>query len=322
MNTGKETLKNQRSWCFTLNGSEQVLTTFSDKLRGGINGVRYCIWQLEKGETGSNLHIQGYVELASGQRISWLRRRITERAHWEPRRGTREQARDYCRKEETRVDGPWELGEFTLGGQGRRRDLADVVERIGGGGTVSDIAAEFPLEFIKYHRGIERLIMVSGKPREPEVPHRAILLFGPPGCGKTHRVSAKYPGAYWKPTRTNWFDGYVNQDVIVYDDFNRGWFSLDEFCRIVDRYPVHVQQKGGHCHLGNRVSVFTTNTLPRYWYNFDKYGMERLAAVTRRFTKFCCFFGQGKSITLATYEEVEQFVQSKGQSHGHPYEFA
>ena len=40
-----------------------------------------------------------------------------EGAHFEPRRGTRDQARDYCRKAETKVDGPWEHGAFGAGGQ-------------------------------------------------------------------------------------------------------------------------------------------------------------------------------------------------------------
>ena len=30
--------------------------------------------------------------------------------HLEIRRGTQQQARDYCQKHDTRVDGPWEYG--------------------------------------------------------------------------------------------------------------------------------------------------------------------------------------------------------------------
>ena len=311
-----------RSYCFTLNSKDgrEQLDTFSERLRGGINHVRYCAWQLEQGDAGT-LHLQGYIELAKPQRLSWLKSHVSGDAHFERRKGTREQARDYCRKEESRVDGPWEIGEWGRGGAGSRSDLAEVVTAVTRGDGLAAIAEQFPIEFIKFHRGIERLINVSGKPRDPEVPHRATLLFGPPGCGKTHRISRKHPGAYWKPCRSHWFDGYIGQDVIIYDDFNRGWFSLDDFCRIVDRYPVAVEYKGGHVNLSNTHSVFTSNTLPRSWYNFEKYGQERLEAITRRFSKFTAFFGKGKSWSTSSYVEFEEFVKTRGQSAGHPYEF-
>lgn len=74
---------------------------------------RFVVWQREKGAEGTE-HLQGYIELHAPIRLSamveWLRG-----AHFEPRRGTRDQARDYCMKEDSRLAGPWERGDFDTG---------------------------------------------------------------------------------------------------------------------------------------------------------------------------------------------------------------
>ena len=103
-----------RRWCFTLNNPERDDLVFPDN-------VRYAVWQRESGEQGTE-HLQGYFELAKPQRLSWCKN-VIPRAHFEIARGTRDQARDYCRKSDTRVAGPFEFGEWKNGGQGSRTDL-------------------------------------------------------------------------------------------------------------------------------------------------------------------------------------------------------
>lgn len=273
--------------------------------------VRYCVGQLERGDGGKE-HIQGYVELRKPCKMGPLKRELSGTAHWEYRRGTRDQARDYARKDDTRLAGPWEYGEWGAGGTGARNDLGCVAERISGGASVEELAEEFPIEFIKFHRGIEKLVALKQPNRDPERAHTAVLYYGPPGCGKTSSVSREYPGAYWKPTRSKWFDGYNGQDIIVYDDFNRGWFSIDDFCRVVDRYQCNVEVKGGHARLANTVSVFTTNTLPSKWYNFEKYGLWRLTALTRRFASFRAFYENGKYEEFENYGDFVKFLDDPG----------
>ena len=52
-----------------------------------------------------------------------------ESLHLEQARATRAKARDYCRKEDTRIDGPWEHGDFDAGGQGKRNDILTIWDR-------------------------------------------------------------------------------------------------------------------------------------------------------------------------------------------------
>lgn len=77
--------------------------------------VRYVVWQHEAASTTGKLHVQGYAEFSESVRYTAARTmlQLPDDTHFEVRKGTREQARDYCRKEETRVDGPWELGTWT-----------------------------------------------------------------------------------------------------------------------------------------------------------------------------------------------------------------
>lgn len=71
--------------------------------------ARYVVYQLEEGELGTT-HYQGYIEFVQKKTLVACKK-LLPNAHWEPRRGSPEEAAAYCKKEETRKDGPWELGE-------------------------------------------------------------------------------------------------------------------------------------------------------------------------------------------------------------------
>lgn len=72
--------------------------------------VRYIVWQHERAPRSGADHLQGYVVFNSPMCFESLKA-IDKRIHWEPRYGTHAQARDYCKKEYTRVAGPWEEGD-------------------------------------------------------------------------------------------------------------------------------------------------------------------------------------------------------------------
>lgn len=141
-------------WCFTLNNPESDLGQWPET-------VKYAVYQGEIGESG-NYHFQGYVEFYSNQRLSALKE-LVPGAHWEKRRGTAEQAREYAMKEESRVEGPWEFGVFTSSRQGARTDLAtacDLVRTIG----ARAVAREYPEVYAKFHRGLHALEQALEEP--------------------------------------------------------------------------------------------------------------------------------------------------------------
>jgi len=145
-----------RNWCFTLNNPDDgLLDTDTPFLPAPLPSVTYAVWQLELAPATGTQHLQGYAEFDAPLRLAAVKRWLPT-AHWEPRRGTRVQARDYCRKAESRVDGPWEYREWTEAGQGRRTDLEDAAECLQLHG-IKRVAELHPTSFIKFHRGLRAL---------------------------------------------------------------------------------------------------------------------------------------------------------------------
>lgn len=74
------------------------------------------------------------------------------RAHLEPRRGSKSQAIAYCRKVESRIEGPWEHG--ALGSTaGRRSDLKTFVDAvISGEVSREEVVVLYPEILAKYPR--------------------------------------------------------------------------------------------------------------------------------------------------------------------------
>jgi len=123
-----------------------------------IDTIKYCVWQLEESPTSGRWHLQGYMELTSVQRISAIKKwgAIWETTHLEARKGTREEADIYCRKDESRIAGPWSIGSFEAGGQGKRNELVALVEAARGGAGARQLAIDFPSTYIRYGNGVHR----------------------------------------------------------------------------------------------------------------------------------------------------------------------
>lgn len=262
-----------RAFVFTLNNPEEALLTregldraFEDR----DSHVRYAIWQVERGAEGTT-HLQGYLEFSKPVRLSHCKILIP-RAHFEPRRGTRDQAIAYCEKEESRLSGPYEFGQRDRGGQGKRNDLSEVKARLDSGASEKEIANDYFGTWCRNYRAFERYRRIAGQQRDWKTVVE--VFYGSPGTGKSRAAMDENPGAYWKP-RGQWWDGYEGHEVVVLDEFY-GWLTWDALLKICDRYPLHVESKGGHLNFLARKLVITTNRDPSRWYSpefpFDAFG--------------------------------------------------
>jgi len=156
-----------RSFVFTLNNPEefdpdQFPSTEEGPLSTHLQSIphfRFASYQYEVGETFT-LHFQGYLELSQPSRFSALQKGPLQFAHWEKRQGTREQARDYTRKDEGRIAGPWQVGTWS-GGSGDRTDLKDAAETLLASRNLRQFALENAGTFVKYHGGFAKLLEVT-----------------------------------------------------------------------------------------------------------------------------------------------------------------
>jgi len=252
-----------KGWMFTLNNPDSdVLDT---------SPYQFITWQRESGESGTP-HLQGYVWLKKKTTLAGVKK-LLPTAHWEPRRGSHEEAVAYCNKEDTRVEGPWTEGEPPA--QGKRNDLHVVAKSILDGMPLSEVAQIYPVQYIHYHRGFNALRLATTKHRDPTVAPDVTVYWGPTGTGKSRTAYEAAPEAYWLP-QGKWFDTYEGQETVIIDEFY-GWLPYSFVLRLLDRYPMLVETKGGQLRFVSSRIIFTSNKPPWEWYDvsFDQGPLER-----------------------------------------------
>jgi len=137
-------------WCFTINNPTD------DQLPAGWTSVKDAIWQKEQGASGTP-HLQGFVRFISQQRLSALKK-LDATAHWEVCKDP-QSAVKYCSKEDTRIAGPWTIGQ-PVGVQGKRKDIEVAVELVKSGTSMVDVIDQMP-GIVRYISHLERYAELS-----------------------------------------------------------------------------------------------------------------------------------------------------------------
>lgn len=138
--------------------------------------------------------------------------------------------------------------------------------------------------FLKYERGIRSYIGMHSEKRswQPDV----VVFWGATGTGKTRKVYEESPNVY-SHAGGMWFDGYIGQDEVLFDEFTGSSFQLPYLLKLLDRYPMQVPVKGGFVNWKPRKIYLTSNMDPRSWYANAL--EEHQAALRRRITSILHF---------------------------------
>lgn len=298
-----------RDWVFTWNNYTDADVEAMKKWKD----VGYLVFQFEVAPNTGTSHIQGFVQFTKRVRLSFLKK-FGRAIHWEQRRGTVEQCIAYCTKSESRVRPGEEIGSPSRAGE--RSDLSKVAHDIvTGRKRVRDILMEDPMVGLRYSKGLQFLEQYAPAPdlvRSVQV----WLYIGATGSGKTwsavHTDGYGAQDIYIKDT-TKWFDHYVAQKLIVFDDFSgaSSHVRLDELLRMLDNYRYLVEVKGSTRYLAAELIIITTNIHPMKWYKYED-RQEQYNALLRRFGKIVVFKSRDEHRELSTAAEIDDFKRGVG----------
>jgi len=251
----------------------------------GWKDVKYAIWQLEMCPSTGRLHLQGYIEFVGKKTWVWAHKNLEglETARFAPRKGTQEEAIDYCKKSETALEGPYEYGERRE--QGKRHDLLDIKRKIDEMRPLLEIQDDHFASFVRHSRFFKEYKRQKTASRNFKT--QVWLFVGPPGAGKSTmmKIIARMIGSLYKATNKKgsgqYYDDYDGQDVLIIDEFDGYRMSPTDFNDLADEHECVLPVHGGAGHqMVSKYLFIGSNYAPRYWWK--KRNGTQLRQTTRR----------------------------------------
>ena len=281
-----------------IRGRNCMITTFDPR------GVNQCDWDrvmrelhyhyviagLEQCPTTGKWHYHLYLEFDRPWAFARLRNYLPFAVNdIQPRYGSVKEAVAYVKK-----DGKWwEKGECSE--QGHRTDLDELYDEIRSGASLADIVEHHVGAYVRYHKGIEKLMDVIRREQDREAERtelETVVYIGKSGTGKSHRCyyDPDYRESGYKfPSQAPgkvFFDGYDGQRCIWFDEFGGTTLPFSLFLRLCDKWDNRVETKGSTVLVsGLRKILISTTTYPnKWWANCPKY-LEDPQQLWRRLIK-------------------------------------
>lgn len=279
----EDTSLRSRRFVFTLNNyNDASVEWWKTAVDRGV-----CTYVMFSQEIGESLtpHLQGYFEVK--ERISIKAFRVKPDhgggVEWYAvAKGTCEQSKTYTSKgnNPTWVD----FGKPSSMGRGARSDLHQVADLIVAGGSIKDVITEHPVEYMKYHGGISKLLCFHSPPRNFLT--KVLWVHGSAGSGKSMSVRMMFPNGYGKMTQNKWWDGYMGQEVVILDDWRPNKeMNFSYMLTLMDRYPMKIESKNGVSEFSSKLLIITCPHHPDILLSenaFEWIGLEERFQFTRR----------------------------------------
>lgn len=257
-------MSRSKYFVFTLNNyNEEEVTALQTKCTEE-EVITYCVFGREVGADNGTRHLQGYIEFSRRLRFTQVKRLLGDRYHLETRRGSADQAAEYCTKDDP---DPWMYGEISTPSQGARTDLDALKQSLDEKKPMTEISQEHFGQFLRYERSIKSYLALNQEKRSWQVDVN--VYWGVSRTGKTRRAYEEATEDLWVYPGKGWFDGYYGQDDVLFDDFY-GDMPISLLLKVLDDwYACSVPTKGGHVNWKPRRIWITSNTNPKDWYNSD-----------------------------------------------------
>lgn len=221
-----------RGFCFTINNfTDEHIESLESR-----GDFQYLVMGIERGASGTP-HIQGYIHFKKPKRLATVRK-IIKGGHVETRRGTPQQAADYCKKD-GRV---MEFGVLPVSKEEARSVQWKSVLQHAEDGDFEWIKEHYPGQWIRFSDKLQGL----QKPKSQILSNlHHEWWVGPTGTGKSSTAWELYPEHFQKELN-KWWDRYANEPVVILEEWSpKNECTASQLKIWGDRYPFTGQIKGG-----------------------------------------------------------------------------
>lgn len=297
-----------RAFAFTDYNQDNINNGYNDIYNANSKQIRAIIWGKETCPKTGNIHNQGQIQFFNQQMGSWWQKKIKSNCHMELTANLEESIK-YCMK-----DNEWTLlGSFSKG-QGQRSDLNELCERLINGEDKKTVKYSNPGLWCRYSKGLNSLAE-EAEDETLQMSLRSdlytIVYIGRSGTGKTHKVYEDSKGervfVVDLANESFPFNGYNGEKIILLDEFN-GQLKYDHLLKVLDKWPLPVNVKGGRKYAQWTKVYITSNAPPHKWY-------ERIYEnLNRRLTEVHEVLGMGNTIPYRVGSMKDEGYSSKRTS--------
>jgi len=273
--TEKRQDRQHNGYVFTIhNWSPECIEAIKMAFDAHIDKIQYAAIGDELGKEDESPHLQGALFLKGKRRIrpsAFLRDYLAVLQHtcwpwWQSAWGTHKSNERYTGKEGRQV---WEWGEpLPEDNQGNRNDLKRAFEIIEENVEHTDeleLAGMIPSTYFKYNKAVLRLralhynkinkrrkITANGGPK-------IIWCFGKTRVGKSHFVRNTIGDRkYFVKNTGKWWCLYDQERILWMDDFRKEWMTYGSLLKVLDKYHLPIEFKGGSTSLGMVEEIYIT----------------------------------------------------------------
>lgn len=170
--------------------------------------------------------------------------------------------------------------------QGKRSDLDGPCELVMSGGTLREVAREYPTVYVRYARGLQSLVSLQLEPRRLAMMPRVLTLWGSTGQGKSGRAQTfadRNGPMYTKHGATDhWWDGYQGEKIILLEEFRGGMMKRSDLLSLIDVYGCRRPVKGAMTEIQADTFLICGPDAPVQWYRDDWDAGDQASQLERR----------------------------------------
>jgi hypothetical protein len=228
-----------RAWLFTINNytEQDELECFA------LTSIATClVVGKERGKENNTPHYQGYVYFKEAKSFKKMKK-LLPRANLLVPKGTHQQCVDYCKKQEVGYSDGMLIEHGSVPKMGERTDIDEVRDMLKQGANMRTIVND--AKSYQSMKMAEMWLKYHEQPRKwkPEVK----WFYGPTGSGKT-KSAYEWLGeqdTYTCMNSMKWLEGYDGHSNVLIDDFRSDFAKFQDMLRVLDRYELRVENKGG-----------------------------------------------------------------------------